>query len=60
MITKPYALIDTDSGETIRYLDKRTAPPAGCKVIRTGYKPLTPYQKARRVADALQDQSFPF
>ncbi len=22
--------------------------------------PLTPYQKARRVADALQDQSFPF
>ena len=59
MTNKPYALIDTDSGETIRYLDKRTTPPAGCKIIRTGYKPLTLYQKARRVADAL-DQSFPF
>lgn len=60
MTTKPYALIDTDSGETIRYLDKRTAPPAGCKVVRTGYKPLTPYQKVRRVSDGLQDKSFPF
>lgn len=60
MPTKPYAIVDTDSGETIRYLDKRTVPPAGRKVIRTGYKPLTPYQKARRVSDALQDQSLPF
>lgn len=57
---KPYALIDTDGGETIRYLDRRTTPPAGRKAVRTGYKLLTPYQKARRVADALQDQLFPF
>lgn len=57
---KPYALIDTDSGETIRYLDnKRTTPPAGCKVMRTGYKLLTPYQKAVAIAAKL-DQSFPF
>lgn len=60
MPTKPYALIDTDSGETIRYLDKRTAPPEGCELVRTGCKPLTPYQKARRVSDGLQDKSFPF
>lgn len=60
MPTKPYALIDTDSGETIRYLDKRTTPPTGCKVVRTGYKPLTPYQKAVAIAAKLEDQSFPF
>lgn len=59
MTTKPYALIDTDSGETIRYLDRRTTPPAGCKVISTGHKPLTPYQKAVAIAAKL-DKSFPF
>ena len=60
MLTKPYALIDTDSGETIRHLDKRTTPPAACKVIRTGCKPMTPYQKAVAIAAKLEDQSFPF
>lgn len=70
-----YAIYDTDSGEMIRQYTagnkdraKAHGNQPGCRLelIKQPRKPRQPsrhvmqYQKARRVADALQDQSFPF
>lgn len=55
-----YAIIDTDSGETVRYVDTKIKPPAGCKIVPTGYKRPSAYDKAVKAAALVGDNRLPF
>lgn len=58
MPTKPYALIDNDSGEVIRRCHARPAVPTGCR-LRVLPRGQTAYEKARAIGAQFAD-SFPF
>lgn len=59
-MTHRYAIIDTDSGETVRYVDSKVNPPAGCKIVPTGYKRPSAYEKAVKAAALVGECEFPF